>query len=373
MNWTTFLAMLARDAHVARRRLVQLALQTLLQPMLFVFIFGRVMTSGGLLSTQYKSLLLPGIMAISMMFAGIWAVAMPLLAEFQFTREIEDRLLAPMDVEWLAIEKIVAGMAQALVAGLVVVPIGYLVMGAGVSLDLGAPLRLGALALMVSALSASVGLTLGSSVSQQGIGLMFSLVLTPMIFFGCAWVFMNLFRGDIVDRSLHYYLLAPVRREILVLGKYIAGLVVSIGVFGLATIACLVIVKVPRIAAGTGSIGLGVDVMLQYLLVTALACVGYGALFLSIGLLFRNPVLPALMVYGWELINFLLPPVLKKLSVIHYLQSISPIHVPEGPFAILADPTPAWIGIPGLLLVTLGLLAFAAWRTNRLEIRYAGE
>ncbi|MFN8061618.1 MAG: ABC transporter permease [Vicinamibacterales bacterium] len=187
MNWTTFLAMLARDAHVARRRLVQLALQTLLQPMLFVFIFGRVMTSGGLLSTQYKSLLLPGIMAISMMFAGIWAVAMPLLAEFQFTREIEDRLLAPMDVEWLAIEKIVAGMAQALVAGLVVVPIGYLVMGAGVSLDLGAPLRLGALALMVAALSASVGLTLGSSVSQQGIGLMFSLVLTPMIFFGCAY------------------------------------------------------------------------------------------------------------------------------------------------------------------------------------------
>lgn len=199
------------------------------------------------------------------------------------------------------------------------------------------------------------------------------LILRAVIFFGCAWVFMNLFRGDIVDRSLHYYLLAPVRREILVLGKYIAGLVVSIGVFGLATIACLVIVKVPRIAAGTGSIGLGVDVMLQYLLVTALACVGYGALFLSIGLLFRNPVLPALMVYGWELINFLLPPVLKKLSVIHYLQSISPIHVPEGPFAILADPTPAWIGIPGLLLVTLGLLAFAAWRTNRLEIRYAGE
>lgn len=199
------------------------------------------------------------------------------------------------------------------------------------------------------------------------------LILRAVIFFGCAWTFMNLFRGDIVDRSLHYYLLTAVRRDVLVAGKYVAGLVASIGIFGLATIASLVIVKVPRLAAGTGGVGLGIDVMLQYLAVTVLACVGYGALFLAIGLLFRNPVLPALMVYGWELINFLLPPVLKKLSVIHYLQSISPIHVPEGPFAILADPTPAWIGVPGLLIVTIGLLVFAAWRTRRLEIRYAGE
>ena len=187
MNWSTFLAMLGRDAHVARRRLVQLALQTLLQPMLFVFIFGRVMTGGGLLPPQYKTLLLPGIMAISMMFAGIWAVAMPLLAEFQFTREIEDRLLAPMEIEWLAVEKVVAGMIQALVAGLVVLPIGYLIMGSGVALDLGSPLSLLMMSLLVSCLSAAIGLTLGCSVSQQGIGLMFSLVLTPMIFFGCAY------------------------------------------------------------------------------------------------------------------------------------------------------------------------------------------
>ena len=187
MNWSTFFAMLGRDAHVARRRFVQLALQTLLQPMLFVFIFGRVMTSGGLLPVQYKSLLLPGIISISMMFAGIWAVAMPLLAEFQFTREIEDRLLAPMEIEWLAVEKVVAGMIQALVAGLVVVPIGWLVLGEGVNLDFSTPFTFFALALLVSCLSAAIGLTLGCSVSQQGIGLMFSLVLTPMIFFGCAY------------------------------------------------------------------------------------------------------------------------------------------------------------------------------------------
>src|SRR5262245_65686386 len=117
MNFKTFVAMLARDAHVARRNAVTLAFQTLLQPMMFVFVFGRVMTSSGLMSQQYKSLLLPGIIALSMVMTGTWAVAMPLVSEFMFTKEIEDRLLAPMEIEWLAVEKVVAGMVQALGAG----------------------------------------------------------------------------------------------------------------------------------------------------------------------------------------------------------------------------------------------------------------
>src|SRR5438874_13754090 len=128
MNWQAFWAMLGRDAHVARRNFVPLVLQTFLQPLLFVFIFGRVMVGSGYLPAAYKSLLLPGIMAISMVFTGIWAVAMPLIAEFQFTREIEDRLLAPIDISWVAIEKVVAGMLQALVAGLIVIPLAWLVL-----------------------------------------------------------------------------------------------------------------------------------------------------------------------------------------------------------------------------------------------------
>src|ERR1700729_151035 len=121
MNWKAFFALLGRDAHVARRNVVPLILQTFLQPLLFVFIFGRVMVGSGYLPAAYKSLLLPGIMAISMVFTGVWAVAMPLIAEFQFTREIEDRLLAPMEISWVAVEKILAGALQALAAGLVVV------------------------------------------------------------------------------------------------------------------------------------------------------------------------------------------------------------------------------------------------------------
>jgi ABC-2 type transport system permease protein len=187
MNWKTFAAMLMRDAHVARRNFVPLLLQTLLQPMLFVFIFGRVMTGSGLMPPEYKSVLLPGIIAISMMLSGIQAVALPLVSEFQFTREIEDRLLAPMEIEWLAIEKIVAGMVQALAAGLVVIPLAWLVMGPGANLSFQDPAGFLSLALMVSCLASAIGLTLGCSVGQTQIGLMFSLVLAPMIFFGCTY------------------------------------------------------------------------------------------------------------------------------------------------------------------------------------------
>jgi hypothetical protein len=104
-----------------------------------------------------------------------------------------------------------------------------------------------------------------------------------------------------------------------------------------------------------------------------LACVGYGAFFMVVGLFFRNPIIPALALYGWEWINFLLPPLLKKISVIHYLNSLVPIPLSEGPFAVVAEPTPAWISIPGLLIVTVLVLIVAGSRIRRMEIRYGSD
>jgi ABC-2 type transport system permease protein len=195
VNWKTFGALLARDAQVAKRNAMQLFLQTFLQPLMFVFIFGRVMVSSGYMPPAYKALLLPGIMAISMIFTGVWAVSMPLIAEFQWTKEIEDRLLAPIENHWLAIEKVLAGMIQALIAGLVVLPLGWLLLR---PIDIGVhePLTFTAITLLVAAFSACGGLALGCSVNQQHIGLMFSMVLTPMIFFGCTyypWSALNTF------------------------------------------------------------------------------------------------------------------------------------------------------------------------------------
>jgi ABC-2 type transport system permease protein len=187
LNWKAFGAMLARDAHVARRNAVQLFFQTFLQPLLFVFVFGRVMVGSGYMPEAYKSLLLPGIIAITMVFTGIWAVAMPLIAEFQWTREIEDRLLAPIDISWIAIEKVMAGMLQALVAGLAVIPLAWLVLRPGVDISIKAPLEFIAILLLVAIFAAAGGLALGCSINQQHIGLMFGMVITPMIFFGCTY------------------------------------------------------------------------------------------------------------------------------------------------------------------------------------------
>lgn len=187
MNWKTFFALLSRDGHVARRNLLPVLLQNLIQPLLFTFIFGRVLTTSGMMPEQYKAVLLPGIIAICMVVSGIQAVAMPLITEFQFTREIEDRLLAPIRTDWLAVEKIVAGMIQALVAGLVVIPAAWLLMGSGVQLSFARPLEFAAMCLLVALLSSAGGLALGCSVGQTQIGLMFSLILAPLMMFGCAY------------------------------------------------------------------------------------------------------------------------------------------------------------------------------------------
>ncbi len=187
MNWKTFVGLLWRDARVARRNVIPLLLQTFLQPMLFVFIFGRVMVSSGYMPPAYKSLLLPGIMAISMVFTGVWAVAMPLIAEFLFTHEIEDRLVAPIENDWIAIEKVLFGAAQAVVAGLGVIPAAWVLLRPGLELSLPSPLTFAVVTLLVALFSACGGLALGCSVGQNQIGLMFSMVLTPMIFFGCTY------------------------------------------------------------------------------------------------------------------------------------------------------------------------------------------
>src|ERR1700693_289256 len=171
--------MLARYAHVPRRNAIQLLMQTFLQPLLFVFIFGRVMVGSGFLPASYKSLLLPGIIAISMVFTGIWAVAMPLIAEFQWTREIEDRLLAPIDVAWIAIEKVIAGMLQAIIAGLIVIPLAWLVLRPGVEISICTPFTFAVIIVLVATFSACGGLALCCSINQQHIGLLLVWVLNP--------------------------------------------------------------------------------------------------------------------------------------------------------------------------------------------------
>ncbi|MBL8172747.1 MAG: hypothetical protein JNJ50_31775, partial [Acidobacteria bacterium] len=119
--------------------------------------------------------------------------------------------------------------------------------------------------------------------------------------------------------------------------------------------------------------GPGLSQCLTYIGITVLACIGYGAVFMVIGLFFRNPIIPALAVYGWEWVNFLLPPLLKKISIIHYLRTLAPVPMSEGPLATIVEPTPAWISIPSLILFTGIVLILASLRIRKLEISYGSE
>lgn len=187
MNTTTLVALLHRDLLVARRELGTFIMRVAMQPLLFTFIFGFVMPRQELVAQNYTNILLPGILALSMTLSGLQAVAMPLVMEFGFTKEIEDRLLAPIGAGGIALEKIFVGMIQAIIAGLFVLPLAWLVMGRSLDLQQVNFLLLIVVALSTSWLFSALGLLIGSIAESQQVGLLLNLLLSPMIFFGCTY------------------------------------------------------------------------------------------------------------------------------------------------------------------------------------------
>jgi ABC-type transport system involved in multi-copper enzyme maturation permease subunit len=200
--------------------------------------------------------------------------------------------------------------------------------------------------------------------------------LRGAIFFGCVGVFCNLFRAEMLEKTLHYYYLTPVRRELLVAGKYLAGLAVSLVLFVGSVAASFLMIGRHAGQQYTDYImhGPGLNQLWWYMVVAALACVGYGAVFLMCGIFFRNPMIPAAVVFVWEALNPFLPTVLKKISVIFYLRNLCPVEVPLPPplnaMVIDADPTPAWLAIFGLMALSTMVLGYSAWSARHTEISY---
>ena len=134
------------------------------------------------------------------------------------------------------------------------------------------------------------------------------------IFFGCLGLFTWLFRGDIVEKSLHYYFLAPVRRELLALAKFLAGVLSSIVMFGLAVFLSFAFMYGHLGPQGSAFVfgGPGLNQLFQYLGVTVLGCLGYGSVFMALSLVFRNPVLPGICVLLWESFHIVFPAALQR-------------------------------------------------------------
>jgi ABC-type transport system involved in multi-copper enzyme maturation permease subunit len=199
------------------------------------------------------------------------------------------------------------------------------------------------------------------------------------VFFGCLGIFSRLIRGEMVERSLHFYLLAPVRREVLLLAKFVAGSISAILLFGTAILADFTLMYAEYGAAGQDYIfhGPGLGQLESYLAIVVLGCLGYGAVFLLFSMMFRNPMPAALLFLGWEAINPVMPSLLQKISVASYLRPLMPVSVPgDGIFALLTvqtEPVPAWVAVLGLSIFIAVVLAYSCVRIRRLEIRYTTD
>ncbi len=199
------------------------------------------------------------------------------------------------------------------------------------------------------------------------------------IFFGALAIFTRLIRGEMIERSLHYFLLAPVRREVLLVGKFLAGAVTVLLLFESAVFICFAAMYGHLGATGYDFVfdGPGLRHLGAYLGATALACLGYGAVFLLLGMLLKNPAPAALLVMGWEALNPIMPPLLQKISVASYIRHLIPVSVKaEGVFALLTvvtEPVAPWIATLGVIALTTAVVAISATMMRRLEINYTSE
>jgi ABC-2 type transport system permease protein len=184
---TVFVALLRRDMRVARKEIVFFLVRTTMQPLLFLIVFGYLLPKMNFLGKAYQTALLPGILAVSLSLSAIQSVALPMVQDFGWTKEIEDRLLAPVPTRLIAAEKIVAGMIQGFIAAAFVLPIARLVMGPIPGLTLSHFSEVMLIVLLGSLAFSSLGMWLGTAIAPQQIGLMFSVIIAPMLFFGCAY------------------------------------------------------------------------------------------------------------------------------------------------------------------------------------------
>ena len=203
------------------------------------------------------------------------------------------------------------------------------------------------------------------------------------IFFGCLGMFMYLFSGEMSNRTLHYWFLAPARREVVLAGKYAAGLIASTAIFSggaLLAFAAMIWPHDPVELQAYWNAG-GMAHAFWYAAAAVLGCVGYGSVFLAVGLYTRNPIIPAAVLLAWEGASGVLPHALQKISVLYYLQSLCPVAAPmddDAPtlirlLAAPAAPASRPAAILGLLLLTALVLWIASRTVRRMEISYGAE
>ena len=184
---TAFFAIFQRDIVVAGREFIPFLLQALMQPLFFLFIFGKVLPGIGLAAGNFASLMLPGIVALTGMIASMQGVTLPLVLDLGFAREIDDRLLSPLPVWWVALEKVLFGTLRGAIASSVIFPLGWWILGSGFAVRADRlPILIGMVFLTALA-GSTIGLLMGTVIKPDQISLMFTLIFTPLLFTGCTY------------------------------------------------------------------------------------------------------------------------------------------------------------------------------------------
>jgi ABC-2 type transport system permease protein len=181
--WRAGLAILRRDILVTGREFPVFLAQVTLQPLLLLFVFGKVLTELGYARPDYQLVLFPGLVAMAAVLTGLQSTALPLVIEFSYSNEIEDRLLAPLPIGGVAVEKVVFAAMRAFVAAAVMFPLGVLILGS-VPWTAGTIVPVFVMTVLGCLLGAAMGLILGTYVPPNRINVTFALVLTPLIFTG---------------------------------------------------------------------------------------------------------------------------------------------------------------------------------------------
>jgi ABC-2 type transport system permease protein len=188
---SAFFGLVRRDLRVLSRELGPFAIRVVMQPLLFLFVFTylfpRIGQSGAMGGASFATVILPGLMAVAIMFSGIAGVALPLAQEFGVTREIDDRVMCPLPVAAVAVEKICFSAIQSIFAALLVLPLAYLIPATPVHVHVANWFLLVAVLLLASLVAGALGLTIGANVQPQQIGLIFSIVVIPITFLGCVY------------------------------------------------------------------------------------------------------------------------------------------------------------------------------------------
>jgi ABC-2 type transport system permease protein len=188
-----FRALLLRDAVVLRKSLKEFIPRTLLQPFLLVFVFtyvfpkiGQGVGGSGAGESEFSTILVAGVIALAIMFQGIQTVALPMVQEFGYTREIEDRVLAPLPIPLVAIQKAVWGALASLLSALLVFPIAAIVPATPVHLDINWPVLL-TLTPLACYMCGALGLTFGTRFDPRTVPLLFGIIVIPITFLGAIY------------------------------------------------------------------------------------------------------------------------------------------------------------------------------------------